>query len=267
MLEPTEREIACESGPLLTRMWESDDSGWIALIVHGYGEHSGRYQWLAEELVSKGAAVCAPDLIGHGRSPGDRAMFSNASSVVADLETIRQTMVAEHPDLPVVLFGHSLGGMFAVRYAQTHQQHLAALVLSSPVLGTWHTLDLLECDQIPDVPIDPTTLSRDPEVGRRYSEDPLVWHGKFKRPTLKTIDRCLQNINDGPALRIPTLWIHGEEDELVPEADTRTGIDRVRGPEFQEHIYPGARHELFNETNRDDVINDVGAFLTRQLKT
>ena len=81
------------------------------------------------------------------------------------------------------------------------------------------------------------------------------------------VDRCLTEINDGPALRIPTLWLHGADDELVPEADTRTGIDRVRGTEFHEHIYPGARHELFNETNKAEVVEEVLTFVGRELNT
>src|SRR5690606_23013210 len=175
-------------------------------------------------------------------------------------------MSDKYPDLPLVLMGLSLGGMFAVRYAQLHQEHLSAIVLSAPVLGTWHVLDLLEHDEIPDTPIDPETLSRDPKVGQEYKTDPLVWHGPYRRTTLKAIDRCLTAINDGPQLDKPTLWIHGEEDELVPEADTRTGIDRIRGERFHEHIYPGARHELLNETNRDEVLDEVLTFIHRALR-
>lgn len=267
MTEASEREIAGRSGPLSVRTWSAANPGWIALLAHGYGEHTSRYQWVAEQLVREGAVVWAPDHMGHGRSPGDRVLIPDAETVVADLEAVRQAAVEENPGLPVVLIGHSLGGMFAVRYAQHHQENLAALVLSGPVLGTWHVLDLLECDEIPETPIDPATLSRDPSVGEEYVSDPLVWHGPFKRRTLRAVDRCLDKINYGPALDLPTLWLHGEDDELVPEADTRTGIDRVRGDEFQEHIYPGARHEVFNETNKAEVLRDVLTFVGRHVTT
>ncbi|GAA2783654.1 lysophospholipase [Saccharopolyspora taberi] len=267
MIEPTEREVTVPSGTLAVRTWSAGNPRWIALLSHGYGEHSGRYQWVAEQLVGAQALVCAPDHVGHGKSPGERVLFSDADTVVEDLEAVRRTISAEHPDLPVVLIGHSLGGMFAVRHAQKHQDSLSAVVLSAPVLGTWHVLDLLEAEEIPDTPIDPSTLSRDPQVGRDYVDDPLVWHGAFKRPTLAAIDRCLTAINEGVTLRVPTLWVHGEDDELVPEADTRTGIDRVRGFEFHEHVYPGGRHELFNETNRAEVLGDVLTFVGRELNT
>ncbi|MEV4734572.1 lysophospholipase [Saccharopolyspora sp. NPDC049426] len=267
MIESTDREVAGSLGTLAVREWSADNPGWIALIAHGYGEHSGRYEWVAEQLVHARAVVWAPDHIGHGRSPGDRVHFEDAEVLVADLEALRREVTAQHPDLPVVLIGHSMGGMLAARYAQEHQRRLAAVVLSGPVLGTWHVLDLLEHDEIPDTPIDPATLSRDPEVGAAYLADELVWHGPFKRPTLRAIDDCLLAINEGPALEIPTLWVHGEDDELVPEADTRTGIDRIRGHEFHEHIYPGGRHELFNETNKSEVMTDVRNFIGRALNS
>jgi alpha-beta hydrolase superfamily lysophospholipase len=267
MSEPTEREVECPSGRLVVRTWPARTPGWIALLVHGYGEHSGRYQWVAEQLSGARAIVCAPDHVGHGRSPGERVLIDDPERIVSDLDVVRREISGQHPDLPVVLIGHSLGGMFAVRYAQHHQEHLAAVVLSAPVLGTWHALDLLDCDEIPDTPIDPDTLSRDPQVGRDYVQDPLVWHGPFKRETLLSIDRCLQAINEGTTLGVPTLWLHGEDDELVPEADTRTGIDRVRGFEFHEHIYAGARHELFNEIDKREVLGDVLTFVGRELNT
>lgn len=267
MIEPTEREIDCQNGPRRVRTWQSQHPTWIALLAHGYGEHSARYQWTAEQLAGSRALVCAPDHLGHGDSPGERVLIRDAETIVADLESVRKVISEEYPDLPVVLIGHSLGGMFAARYAQHYQDRLAALVLSGPVLGTWHVLDLLECEEIPDTPIDPDALSRDPAVGRDYAADPLVWHGAFKRPTLRAIDSCLERINEGAQLRIPTLWLHGEDDEIVPEADTRTGIDRIRGSEFHEHVYPGARHEVFNETNKAEVLADVITFIGRELNT
>ncbi|MBA8826777.1 alpha-beta hydrolase superfamily lysophospholipase [Saccharopolyspora lacisalsi] len=267
MIEPTATTVPGRHGELAVQTWSGRAPGWIALIAHGHGEHSGRYQWVAEQLVAARAVVCAPDHVGHGHSPGERVLIEDAEDFVADLESVREHITKEYPDLPVVVIGHSLGGMLAVRYAQHYQPYMAALVLSAPVLGTWHVLDLLGCDDIPHTPIDPSSLSRDPRVGHEYAEDPLVWHGPFKRTTLLAVDSCLRAINSGPALRVPTLWLHGEDDELVPEADTRTGINQIRGTEFHEHIYPGARHELFLETNAEGVLNDVVTFVGRELNT
>lgn len=169
--------------------------------------------------------------------------------------------------LPTVLIGHSLGGMIAARYAQRYPSDLAALVLSGPVLGNWQALDQLEYDEIPDAPIDVAALSRDERVGAAYRADPLVWHGGFKRPTLEAIERCLHTIDFDHPLgdELPALWLHGEDDDLVPIADTRAGMDRIRGLGFEEIIYPGARHEVFNETNSEEVLADLTAFVRRVL--
>jgi alpha-beta hydrolase superfamily lysophospholipase len=118
----------------------------------------------------------------------------------------------------------------------------------------------------PDVPLDITTLSRDPKVGAHYDSDPLVWHGPFKRPTLQAISAGLTAIDDGPSLgALPLMWAHGEADQLVPLPGSHGGIARLRGEHFVERIYPEARHEIFNEINKDEVLADVTAFISEAL--
>jgi alpha-beta hydrolase superfamily lysophospholipase len=157
--------------------------------------------------------------------------------------------------------------LVAARYAQVHGHELAALVLSAPMLGPWQGLDLLSAPEIPDTPTDPSLLSRDPSVGEAYAADPLVWHGGLKRQTLEALDRALDTVSFGTPLGdLPTLWLHGDDDRIVPIADTRAGTDRIRGMGFEERIYPGARHEVFNETNRDEVLADVVSFVRRVLE-
>jgi alpha-beta hydrolase superfamily lysophospholipase len=125
---------------------------------------------------------------------------------------------------------------------------------------------LLTLDPIPEVPIDPGVLSRDPAVGQAYADDPLVYHGPFKRPMLQAMVTAGHAIAEGPGLgSLPTLWIHGEEDQLVPLAATREAIERIRGDRMEEKVYAGARHEVFNETNQDEVVDDVVAFIHRTL--
>lgn len=256
-----ESNVPGHAGELAVRTWPNLDATWLAVLVHGYGEHGGRYGHVADALVAAGALVVAPDHVGHGKSAGERALVTDFDGVVADVAAAVSSAAS---DLPTVLVGHSVGGLVAARYAQLHP--LAALVLSAPVLGTWHGLDLLSLPEIPDTPIDPDLLSRDPEVGKRYAADPLVWHGPFRRETLEALERALDEVNYGPTLEdLPTLWLHGDADELVPLADTRTGTDRLRGLRFEERIYPGARHEVFNETNSAEVLADVVAFVRRVL--
>jgi alpha-beta hydrolase superfamily lysophospholipase len=266
---PRSRESSFQGtrGAIVVRSWPNDAARYGALLAHGYGEHIGRYARVAGVLVGHGAVVYGPDHAGHGRSAGERALVTDFDDIVADLHTVEEQARAAHPGLPVVLIGHSMGGMIAARYAQRHGAGLAALVLSAPVLGPWVAIKaLLDLEEIPDIPIDVRTLSRDPEVGKVYDADPLVWHGPFKRPTVEAFDRALAAIADGGRLgALPTLWLHGTGDQLVPLADTRIGIERIRGDDFTEVRYPDARHEIFNEINKDEVLAAVTAFVDRVL--
>ena len=146
--------------------------------------------------------------------------------------------------------------MISARYAQLHGDELAGLVLSGPVLGSWTAVtDLLRLDEIPDNPTDVSTLSRDPSVGEVYGDDELVWHGPFKRPTLAAIASELETIGSGPELGpLPTLWLHGEADQLVPFAETRTGIEALEFTRLEEAIYPGSSPRGLQ---RNQFINSV----------
>lgn len=263
MAESRDWSYAGHHGKLAARTWEGGDPTHVVLVAHGYGEHIGRYEHVADALVSNGGVVHAVDHVGHGRSDGDRVLIEDFERVVEDLHLLDEAARREHPGLPVVLLGHSMGGLVAARYAQRYGDTLAGLVLSSPVVGRWDAVPaLLALDELPDEPLDVTTLSRDASVGEAYAADPLVWHGPFKRPTLEALQRGLDAVAAGPRLgELPTLWIHGDDDQLVPLDGTRQGIANLRGRRLEERIYPGARHELFNETNRTDVIAEVTAFI------
>jgi alpha-beta hydrolase superfamily lysophospholipase len=167
----------------------------------------------------------------------------------------------------VVLIGHSLGGLIATRFVQRDRPELAALVLSGPFVGGNPQVEaLLSMDPLPDVPIDPTILSRDPAVGEAYASDELVYHGPFHRETLEAIFAAVRTVGAGPTFGdLPTLWIHGEEDVLAPLAVTREAVHRLRGSNLEEHIYPGAQHEVLNEINKDEVLEDIVSFLRRVL--
>lgn len=116
-----------------------------------------------------------------------------------------------------------MGGIVAARYAQRWGDELAALVLSAPVIGGNPAFEqLLGMDPIPDVPIDPAVLSRDPAVGEAYAADELVYHGPFARATLESLIGAMSRIAEGPGLGdLPTLWIHGTEDALGAGARCR----------------------------------------------
>ncbi len=162
-----------------------------------------------------------------------------------------------------------MGGLIAARYAQLHGEELVGLVLSGPAIGGNAALEgLLELEPIPEIPIDPASLSRDPKVGRDYAADPLVWNGPFRRQTLEALIAAIADVAKGPRLAtLPLLWIHGDEDSLAPIGAVRPAIEHLRGESFESIIYEGARHEVFNETNRDEVLDALISFVNRVLPT
>jgi alpha-beta hydrolase superfamily lysophospholipase len=244
--------------------WTADDPRLIVVIAHGFGEHAGRYEHVARQLVDElGAAVYAPDHRGHGRTDGATGRVDDAEAMVDDLHEVAERARAEHAGLPLALVGHSMGGLLATRYAQRYEGELDALVLSGPLIGANPIVaELLKLDPLPEIPIDPDVLSRDAAVGAAYAADPLVYHGPYTRELLEELGATIERVAEGGSVgEQPTLWIHGEEDALVPLAYTRPAIARVRGSAFAEAIYPDARHEVFNETNQDEVIGEVVAFL------
>lgn len=265
-IPPEDIETQGHAGLLIGSMWSPPGAPtWVAVIAHGYGEHIGRYQWVADRLTSDGAVVYAHDHVGHGRSEGEQVLITDFERVDEDLDRLVMRAHLENPNLPIVLIGHSMGGMIAARYTQRHPEVLTATVLSGPVLGSWAPTALAELDEIPPTPIDITTLSRDASVGRAYEQDELVWHGDFKRPTLRALGAALETINAGGTLTVPTIWLHGEDDQLVPIEASRAGWERIAPEGAPAKSYPGARHEIFNETNREEVLDDVLAFVHQHL--
>src|ERR687884_357005 len=172
-------------GRVQVRRWPADDPARLVVLVHGYGEHIGRYVHVAEALVARGSAVVGPDHVGHGGSAGERGLVESFEPIVDDLRGVAQ---AERGDLPVVMVGHSMGGLIAIRYAQRHREDLAGLVLSGPAVGLGPVMqEWLAAPELPSDPLDATALSRDPAVGEAYVADPLVWHGGGEAATPQAV--------------------------------------------------------------------------------
>ena len=242
--------------------WRHEQPSHLVVISHGYGEHIGRYDHVAAALGERGAAVYGLDHVGHGRSDGERALIADFNGVVDDLHLLAERARAEHPGLPLVLLGHSMGGLVATRYAQRHGDGLAGLVLSAPLVGNPGSAFLLAMDPLPEIPIDPAVLSRDESVWEAYRTDPLNYHGGFKRPTLAAMAiAILDAALDSQRITGPVLWQHGDADQLVPMAGSERQIDLLTNADLSRHVYPGARHEIFNEINRQDVLADTTRFI------
>jgi alpha-beta hydrolase superfamily lysophospholipase len=255
-------------GTIVVHVWTPEgDARAVVLLAHGFGEHAGRYAHVAAHLNARGIAVVAPDHDGHGLSDGERALVPDLETLVDDFARAGTLARETFPDVPLVILGHSLGGVVATRTVQRGLLPAAGLVLSGPVIGgNPDILALLDLDPIPDVPIDPAVLSRDPAVGEAYGADPLVYHGPFHRETLEALATIVPVIAEAaPIGALPTLYLHGEDDPLAPYAVTRPVVEGLGLSDLEQRSYPGARHEILNETNQDEVLADIDAFLDRVL--
>jgi alpha-beta hydrolase superfamily lysophospholipase len=249
-------------GRVYLRRWPAEEPSRVVVLVHGYGEHIGRYEHVAESLVARGSTVVGPDHIGHGRSAGERALIPSFEPIVDDLRAVVQETRGE---LPLVMIGHSMGGLIATRYAQRYREDLAGLVLTGPAVGLGPVLEeWLAAPELPSDPIDVATLSRDPTVGETYAADPLVWHGGWKRATLQAFVAAEHEIAEGPSLAgLPLLYIHGQDDTLVPLDRARPVVERVFGPGQEMHILADTRHEVLNEPDKAKTIALVADFVER----
>ena len=261
------------------RVWCADRPRALVAIVHGLGEHSGRYAALAADLVRGRFTCVCLDLPGHGESPGPRGDIPSWTRVRDQIVPAMFTATRGLPDqaieLPIVLFGHSMGGVMALDHALAHPRGLSALVVSAPALRTamppWWKLALANAARIATPSagfpngLDPEGLSRDPEVVRAYREDRRV-HDKIS-PRLyfafmEAAQRCRQGIR---GLQVPTLMLQGMADRLV---DPRGALEAsIAAPHDMLRFvtWPEAYHESFNDTGRAAVIQDIKAWLDAAL--
>ena len=241
----------------------------VVVIVHGYGEHSDRYEWVAEQLVGDGFTVWASDHRGHGRSQGARALV-DVDALVADVDRLVDEAVAAHPGLPVFVLGHSLGGMIAVRYALAHQQRLRGLLLSgplaavdaSPPLALVGRLLARVAPRLGVLDLDPALVSRDPAVVAAYRADPLVHHGRIPARTAAAIADTVAALPDSvSAITVPTLIVYGTADGLCPPRGSVMLGERIGAEDVTVRGYEGLFHEVLNEPERETVMAEVLAWL------
>jgi acylglycerol lipase len=238
------------------------------VLIHGAGEHGGRYPHLIERLVAHGHAVTALDLRGHGRSGGRRATLQRFSEYLEDVNALLET---EHVDAPVFLAGYSMGGLVAASYALDHAHALRGLVLAAPALGPGDVahLQLLAArmlstltPRIKLLALKPAAMMHDPAAVARYEADPLIYHGRFDARLLGEFVAAIARLNARlAALTLPVLLAHGGEDTLADPEASRRLLAGCGSPDTTLHLYPDTRHDLFNEPAREQVTGDVASWI------
>jgi alpha-beta hydrolase superfamily lysophospholipase len=261
-----EAEFTGSEGRIHYRRWDPAGAPRrIVRIVHGYAEHGGRYDHVARALAARGAVVYADDHIGHGRSEGERALITDFGHVVDDLVHLGELAAERDPDLAQVLVGHSMGGLLAGLTAQRAPDRVAGVAFCGAVIGDWEwAREVLERPELPHIPFDPAALSRDPGAGASYAADPLVYHGQYKRGLLEAEVAALDRFREQQdRLTMPVLFLHGTDDPFVPYARSLRTIEELPSRDKVTHVYEGARHEVLNEINRDEVIGQLTDWIDR----
>jgi acylglycerol lipase len=262
---------------LFTQSWLPDDvTRAVVVIAHGAGEHSGRYVHVAGRLVNEGYAVYALDHRGHGRSEGPRAVIDRLDNAVADLDQLVVLAASEHPGVPVILLGHSMGGAISIRYAIAHQDRLAALILSAPLaaLEAASPVTRLVASVLATLTpglglfaVDPALVSRDPDVVKAYETDPLVHHGRIPARTIAELAAAIDAFpNEAGSITVPTLIMYGSGDQLVPPAGSMMLNDRIGATDKTLETYDGLYHEILNEPEQDAVMDDMCSWLRARVR-
>ncbi len=242
----------------------------VVTIAHGYGEHIGRYQHVAARLTEAGFAVYGLDHHGHGRSQGKRGRVS-LRRAVEDLDQLIVTVSrARNRELPQFLLGHSMGGAIALRYAMAHQDRLTGLALSAPLAAVeggpaLHTFARALGTVLPGAPVsrvDPRLVSRDHAVVKDYIADPLNHHGPIPAGVARDfIDHAGTLAADVRRITLPTLLMWGTADRLCPPAGSELVAANIGSEDLTVKPYEGLFHEILNEPERDQVLDDLVVWL------
>ena len=256
---------------LLTRHWAASSPKAAVLFVHGLGEHSARYDHVGDQFAAAGYECFGWDHRGFGASAGDRAWLDSWSQLHDDVEDRLAAVRAAAPGLPVVLYGHSLGGLVALGYCQSERPLPDLLVLSAPgiddSIGAWKRaaaplIARLAPRLMISNGISADMLSKVPERQRAAREDPLMLGSsttKFGALAFAEQVRVRAAIS---RLSIPTLLIHGLADPIVPARSTESLASL---PGVTRRSYQGVRHELHNEAEGPAIMADVIAWMDAQV--
>lgn len=242
------------------------------LVVHGLGEHSGRYMNVVNHFVPLGYAVYGFDHIGHGKSEGTREYVERFEDYT-DTLTIYYSMVKGwQPGRPIFLLGHSMGGLIVPYYLLDHQADFKGAVISAPsikvsdsispaIIAIGKVLALL-APKMGLMPLYANAVSRDPEVVKAYLNDPLVFHGKTTaRLAAELLQAILRVTAECDKITLPFITLQGSEDKIIDSDCAQILYDKAGSKDKTIRIYEGLYHEVFNEPERARVLKDVETWL------
>lgn len=248
----------------------------VVVLSHGLGEHARRYDHVAQRFGEAGLVTYALDHRGHGRSGGKRVMVRNMSEYTGDFGWLANTAAAENPGLRRIVLGHSMGGGIVFTYGVDHPDDYDLMVLSGPAVAAQTGVSPVKIllgkavgSWLPNLPIedlDDNAVTRDPEMLAAYRNDPLVYHGKIPAGIAKALLLVGETMPQrARALTAPLLVVHGAEDHIVSASGSERLVECAGSSDVHLKIYPELYHEVFNEPERQRVLDDVTSWIEARL--
>lgn len=251
------------------QVWSPEDPKGLVIVIHGYGEHSGRYMNVVNALVPEGYAIWALDHRGHGKSEGKRCHVERFTDYLEDVAIFEDMARKTCPDLPVHIVGHSMGSLIANNYvAGRSEQNYKTLTLSGTgaatgpaISGVQKVASKILSAIVPSLSIpsglDPAFISHDEAVVEDYINDPLVENKITTRLGAEMMGALPKMIPAASKLQIPTMMQIGSEDEAFHPNSWQALFDAIDVRDKAFNLYDGYRHEVYNEVKKEVPLNDL----------
>ena len=245
----------------------------VAIILHGYAEHGGRYEEMMKALAAQGIATYAPDHRGHGQTAEILGYVDDLDAIIGDVLLLRTLAEKEHPNCPVFVLGHSMGGMLTLIHAQRYPANLAGIIVCGAgilvpanIPKVMVKLSMFLGRVLPKLPVqpffEPDKLSRRPEVVEAVKVDPLFYRGKIRARTGSEILYGMKSARSAlPELTLPALVLQGGQDRVIEPKASTTIMERIASSDKTYEEYAEARHELFHEPERHEAIALVAQWI------
>ncbi len=258
------------------RCWATAEPRAVLVLAHGLAEHSGRYGVFASFFADAGIATYALDFPGHGRSDGKRGHIRDFQEYTEALVGLLSLAREAHPDIPFVLFGHSMGGLIAADFLLQHQSEFVAAVLTGAAIQSPQQpssivlfINRVIASVMPRLGVlrmDASGISRDPQVISDYENDPLVYRGKATAGLVTALFSAMKRVvENATSIRLPMLIMHGSVDSLTAVEGSKLLHDSISSEDKKIVIYDGLYHEILNEPERKNVMADILQWLETRI--
>jgi alpha-beta hydrolase superfamily lysophospholipase len=261
---------------LYYRHWPATNSKAVVVLIHGLGEHCQRYEHLAADLNQAGYSLSSMDLPGHGKSDGIRGHIDSFEVFEKAVLELYSRTKKSHPDTPIFLLGHSMGGLIAAQLLLNHQDKFQGAMLSGAAIQSpqeppaWQVAIIkivaMLFPKAKMLALDASAVSRDPAVVEKYMADPMVSKEKLSAQFLISMTDAMQHCKDHAAsISLPLKIMHGSADVMTAPSGSQFLHNSVASSDKQVTIYDGLYHEIFNEPEGETIFAEMVSWMDARI--